>query len=791
MKMNTSLVKSHSLGITLILVFSVLLVACRPAATPEPAPTEEPAVAPVATQPAEPEAPVVVEEPEPIVDLSSQLIGKFWLLLGYGDAANPIVVEPGTKITLQFTEEGSLSGFGGCNSFFGSMALDGDEITVDPLGSTMMACDVGMNQEAAFLAALQQAYKVVFTPQGRLEIFYDAGSVYERKLVFTSSQKSLLDTVWLLENFGNPDNPYTLEEGTFITAQFSEEGILFGSSGCNRYTTSFETEDGRMEIKMPASTMMACDKGMEQEVAYLQALEKADSYTITGATLEITYDAGQAVLRYTAQHLPIENVLWTLVNMNGMMDQVGQMPTTALFEPGVEVGMGTVGGVAMCNNYGGGFTIDKDALNVEALATTRMACPEDVMQAESTYLEVLEGAQSYQVLGETLTITSEKGFLVFAANRDPLEGTHWRLTSMGPVNTPSIPDADADFTALFIPGEGGPSGMVIGHTGCNDYNAAYVANLKELKVNVPMLTNVSDCPQDFWEQEQQFFLGMNGATSYRILGNTLQIPYDEGRQALNFVAFVPKIEPGEGGPLTVLHNTRWWLVTIGPRAVLPGTQTTIEFTINTDGETGTILGNAGCNNYNAAITGVLQFGKPVSTKMLCPEPPGLMNQEYEFLAALATARSFSMANNQLLISTRNGLLVFYNSPAPLQPIFPPVPVPPEEPPIIAPTPEPTVEPTEEPMPTVEPTAESPTAPPVAVITAPAEGLVDQMIMFDASSSTSSGVIAEYAWDFGDGAEADGVTVEHKYAKAGTYTVTLTVTDSEGKTVVATHIITIK
>lgn len=790
MRLNTSLVKNHTLGITLILVLTILLAACRPAATPEPAPTEQPA-APVATQPAEPEATVVVEEPVPVVDLSSQLIGKFWLLLGYGDAANPIVVEPGTKVTLQVTEDLSLSGFGGCNSFFGSMELKGEEVTVGPLGSTLMACDKGMSQEAAFLAALQKAYKVAFTPQGRLEIFYDKESVYERKLVFTSSQKSLLDTVWLLENFGNPENPYTLEEGTFITAQFSEEGILFGSSGCNRYTTSFEAQDGRMEIKMPASTMMACAKGMEQEVAYLQALEKADSYTITGATLEITYDAGQAVLRYTSQHLPIENVLWTLVNMNGMMDQVGQMPTTALFEPGVEAGMGTVGGVAMCNNYGGGFTIDQDALKVEALATTRMACPEDAMEAESTYLEVLEGAQSYQILGETLTITSEKGFLVFAANRDPLEGTHWRLTSMGPVESPSIPGADADFTAQFIPGESGPSGMIVGRTGCNDYNAAYVANLKELKVNIPMLTNVSDCPQDFWEQEQQFFLGLNGATSYRILGNTLQIPYDEGRQALNFVAFVPKIEPAEGGPLTVLNGTRWWLVTIGPRSVLSGTQTTLEFTINTNGETGTILGNAGCNNYNAPITGVLQFGQPVSTKMLCPEPPGLMNQEYEYLAALSTARSFTMANNQLVISTRNGLLVFYNSPAPLQPIAPPTQVPPEEPPVMAPTPEPTVEPTEEPVPTAEPTAEPTTAPPLAVITAPAEGFVDQMIVFDASSSTSSGVIAKYAWDFGDGAKAEGVTIEHKYAKAGTYTVTLTITDSEGKSVVATHIITIK
>jgi heat shock protein HslJ len=367
---------------------------------------------------------------------------------------------------------------------------------------------------------------------------------------------------------------------------------------------------------------------------------------------------------------------------------------------------------------------------------------------------------------------------------------------MGDVNSPTIPSQGAEFTARFIPQEGGPSGLVIGSTGCNDYNAAYVANLNEIKVNLPNKTNNAGCPNSFWEQEQQFFLGLNAASTYRILGNTLQIPYDEGRQALNFTAFVPQISPPPtGGPLTPLNRTRWWLVTNGVTPVLPGTQTTAEFAINADGQTGTISGSAGCNTYNAPVTGVLTFGPAATTKLFCPEPPGVMNQEYEYLAALATANSFTQAYNQLLIGTSKGLLVFHNSPAPLQPIAPPElpPAEPDEPPVLAPTEgptEPTAEPTAEP--TVEPTpTEPPAAPPVAVITAPAQGAVDQPVKFDASSSTSAGSITGYAWDFGDGSKATGATVEHKFAKPGTYTVALTITDSNGKTVTATHTITIQ
>ncbi len=50
--------------------------------------------------------------------------------------------------------------------------------------------------------------------------------------------------------------------------------------------------------------------------------------------------------------------------------------------------------------------------------------------------------------------------------------------------------------------------------------------------------------------------------------------------------------------------------------------------------------------------------------------------------------------------------------------------------------------------------------------------------FDATASKDSdGTISSYAWNFGDGATDSGAKVTHTYAAAGTYTVTLTVTDN--------------
>jgi PKD repeat protein len=63
-----------------------------------------------------------------------------------------------------------------------------------------------------------------------------------------------------------------------------------------------------------------------------------------------------------------------------------------------------------------------------------------------------------------------------------------------------------------------------------------------------------------------------------------------------------------------------------------------------------------------------------------------------------------------------------------------------------------------------------------------EVATDLGLAVDASSSIDpDGTIGSYAWTFGDGGTATGPTATHTFAAAGTYDVTLTVTDNEGGT----------
>jgi len=74
-------------------------------------------------------------------------------------------------------------------------------------------------------------------------------------------------------------------------------------------------------------------------------------------------------------------------------------------------------------------------------------------------------------------------------------------------------------------------------------------------------------------------------------------------------------------------------------------------------------------------------------------------------------------------------------------------------------------------------------PPIAdFIYSPTFPYIGQAVTFDASgSSDPDGTIVSYEWDFGDGLVGTDVVTTHTYESAGTFNVTLTVTDDLGAT----------
>lgn len=81
--------------------------------------------------------------------------------------------------------------------------------------------------------------------------------------------------------------------------------------------------------------------------------------------------------------------------------------------------------------------------------------------------------------------------------------------------------------------------------------------------------------------------------------------------------------------------------------------------------------------------------------------------------------------------------------------------------------------------------------PVANTGGPYNGTAATAVQFNGSGSDPDGQIVSYAWNFGDGGTASGNAPSHTYTAAGTYSVTLTVTDNGNLTASASTTATIQ
>lgn len=88
--------------------------------------------------------------------------------------------------------------------------------------------------------------------------------------------------------------------------------------------------------------------------------------------------------------------------------------------------------------------------------------------------------------------------------------------------------------------------------------------------------------------------------------------------------------------------------------MLAGTELTVAF-----GADGRVTGSAGCNTFMGGYKqedGTITIGPLASTRKLCAEPAGVMEQEAQFLAALESAATYQLDGDMLHLRTADDAL---------------------------------------------------------------------------------------------------------------------------------------
>jgi putative lipoprotein len=111
----------------------------------------------------------------------------------------------------------------------------------------------------------------------------------------------LVNTYWkLVELNGGTVQP---GEGKELHMILKGDDRVGGYSGCNQFMGSVTVSDDDLSFGPIAGTRRMCEGSMEQENAFLQALENAYRYAITGEDLAIENANGEIMMRFVAVYL--------------------------------------------------------------------------------------------------------------------------------------------------------------------------------------------------------------------------------------------------------------------------------------------------------------------------------------------------------------------------------------------------------------------------------------------------------------------------------------------------------
>jgi heat shock protein HslJ len=368
-------------------------------------------------------------------DENLPLVRTEWALVSMDESFGVAFDPTTTPAFMVFEEDGSVFGNAGCNNFNGGYTDEGETIAFTPFASTRMMCpEDQMAVETALFSALQGSVQysieggtLTMTTAGGVLVFEGAPAApAEAAPEADAGSLPLVGTEWTLASFdesmGVTFDPATTE----VTATFSDDGTLAGTSGCNRYFAGYTLDGSFITFEVGGSTMMACpEEQMAVEMAFLQALQGEAQYQISGNTLEII--TGSGTLTFTgaapaAEDAPaaeesassaFTGTEWKLVAFDENMGVAEDPNVTEAFILFNEDG--TLSGNGACNSFSGSYTADGSFVTFGAIATTMRACIDAGTETETAFFAALQGEAQVQVMGSTMELITGVGTLTFEA----------------------------------------------------------------------------------------------------------------------------------------------------------------------------------------------------------------------------------------------------------------------------------------------------------------------------------------------------------------------------------------
>lgn len=217
---------------------------------------------------------------------------------------------------------------------------------------------------------------------------------------------TLQDVTWNLVESSVTDADLT---AAGITAAFDGTSVS-GFSGVNSFSGSYTAEtDGTFEAGPLAVTLMAGPEPlMAAEQAFLDLMDKSESFAVADGTLTLTTADDQTLTFEAAEPVDLAGTEWMVTGYNNGKEAV--VSTEADSELTIEFGAdGLLSGSSGVNTFRGEYTYTDETIEIGTLATTLMAGPDNLMAQETAFVAALEASTEWDVVNGVLTMRDADG----------------------------------------------------------------------------------------------------------------------------------------------------------------------------------------------------------------------------------------------------------------------------------------------------------------------------------------------------------------------------------------------
>ncbi len=255
-------------------------------------------------------------------------------------------------------------------------------------------------------------------------------------------------TQWVLRSYASAGALTIVPDDQYADADFRSQRVK-GFAGCNTYDAVYRNAARLLLITMPATTLMSCGEANDAfEASFLALLDQSRFYNVRVNTLTIRGPDGTVLLEFDAARRNPLLGSWLVDSYStgpgAMVAPLEGTELTAVFR------IAKVSGSGGCNSFEGPYTTNGSVAAIGPLATTRIACPEEVMAQEGAFLAALQGVGRVEPRGQTLFLQDLRGNNLVTLVR-PAAAEASPEPSVAPSPSASLPPPSASPSAAPTP----------------------------------------------------------------------------------------------------------------------------------------------------------------------------------------------------------------------------------------------------------------------------------------------------------------------------------------------------